>query len=38
MSVQFTFEGTITVTVPYDQIPSGLMGQDADAVRQWVAT
>ena len=36
MSVLFKFEGTVTLTVPYDQLPSGLLGQDAEAVRDWV--
>jgi len=26
----------VTLTVPYDQLPPGLLGQDAEAVRDWV--
>ena len=36
MMVQFRFDGQITVTVPYDQVPAGLLGRDAQAVREWV--
>ena len=36
MSVQFKFEGTVTLTVPYSQLPAGLLGRDAEAVRDWV--
>jgi len=35
-SVTFKFEGIVTLTVPYDHVPSGLLGQDAEAVRDWV--
>jgi len=34
--VTFKLEGTITLTVPYDELPPGLLGQDAEAVRDWV--
>ncbi|MGB9578189.1 MAG: hypothetical protein ACPL3S_02840 [Halothiobacillaceae bacterium] len=34
--VVFKFEGTITLTIPYDQLPAGLLGRDAEAVQEWV--
>lgn len=34
--VVFKFDGQITLTVPYAQLPPGLWGRDAEAVRKWV--
>lgn len=36
MAVIFKFDGQITVTVPYGELPPGLLGRDAEAIREWV--